>query len=106
MLCCFSAVIPDAVLLAMHFNITWLLFGDMTLPFVNIWDFLGGLSIQESQSKGYTQSVIDTNLSRIVSLITNRLNHATSRTSMVWQSNNIIIFHFCLLVVVIVFLSS
>ena len=97
MLCCFSAVIPDAVLLAMHFNITWLLFGDMTLPFVNIWDVLGGLSIQESQSKGYTQSVIDTNLSRIVSLITNRLNHATSRTSMVWQSNNIFFISVCLL---------
>ena len=81
----------------MHFNITWLLFGDMTLPFFNFWDVLGGLSIQESQSKGYSQSVIDTNLSRIVSLITNRLNHATSRTSMVWQSNNIFFISVCLL---------
>ena len=95
MVCYFSAVIPDAVLLTMHFNITWLLFEDMTLPFFNISDVLGGLSIQESQSKRYTQSVIDTNLSRIVSLITNRLNHATSRTSMVWQLSNIFFISVC-----------
>ncbi|KAJ7336620.1 hypothetical protein OS493_011839 [Desmophyllum pertusum] len=43
---------------------------------------ISSLYIHESQCKAYTQSVIDANLSRVVSVITAKLNHSTSRTCM------------------------
>ncbi|XP_068709184.1 huntingtin-like [Montipora foliosa] len=40
------------------------------------------LSLHESHCKAHTQSVVNANLSRVVLLVTSRLNHATSRTAM------------------------